>query len=262
MKEQQHRKLNVGCGFDHRPGYVNVDLHERHRPDVVADVLDLSSFPSGFYDELIAQDVLEHVTRLDVRRALFEWNRVLAIGGKIFVRTTELGGLVRLLEVPEHQGLDDQERLIQNIFGTQAYTGDFHLSGFTEPLFRFYMWEAGFELSSLSLHEGAFLDAWARKTRHLGFEHVDAIAGDEAFVRAVHEMVLGRAPRGEELAVELGSPGARKRLVMTLLLSDDAKRRMKERAPAFPSTLHQPGLLRRVARRAKSVVKAAVRPLR
>ena len=59
--------------------------------------------------------------------------------------------------------------------------------------------------------------------------------------------------------MELGSPGARKRLVMTLLLSDDAKRRMKERAPAFPSTLHQPGLLRRVARRAKSVVKAAVR---
>ena len=262
MKEQQHRKLNVGCGFDHRPGYVNVDMHARHGPDVVADVLDLATFASGYYDELIAQDVLEHVTRLDVRRALFEWNRVLAIGGKIFVRTTELGGLVRLLEVPEHQGLDDQERLIQNIFGTQAYTGDFHLSGFTEPLFRFYMWEAGFEVSSLSLHEGAFLDGWARKTRHLGFERIEDTGGDQAFVRSVCEQVLGRLPNAEESSSGFAGAAERRQFVMKLLLSDEAKRRMKERAPVFPRTLHQPGLLRRAARRAKSVVKAAVRPLR
>ncbi len=262
MKEQQHRKLNVGCGFDHRAGYVNVDMHARHEPDVVANVLDLAAFPSGYYDELIAQDVLEHVTRLDVRKALFEWNRVLAIGGKIFVRTTELGGLVRLLEVPEHQGIEDQERLIQTIFGTQAYTGDFHLSGFTEPLFRFYMWEAGFELSSLSLHEGAFLDGWARKTRHLGFEHVEVTAGDPAFVKAVCEQVLGRAPTADEMGLNFAGGAERRQFVMTLLLSDEAKRRMKERAPVFSRTLHQPGLLRRVARRAKSVIKAAVRPLR
>lgn len=261
MKEQQHRKLNVGCGFDHREGYVNVDMHARHEPDVVANVLDLAAFPSGYYDELIAQDVLEHVTRFDVRKALFEWNRVLAIGGKIFVRTTELGGLVRLLEVPEHQGIDDQERLIQNIFGTQAYTGDFHLSGFTEPLFRFYMWEAGFDLISLALHQGAFLDGWARKTRHLGFEHAET-PGDPAFVEAVCHQVLGRAPTTAEVGLNFAGAAERRQFVMTLLLSDEAKRRMKERAPVFPRTLHRPGLLRRVARRAKSAVKAAVRPLR
>src|SRR5258708_9197757 len=46
------------------------------------------------------------------------------------IRTTELGGFFRMLESPANQAMVDQERLIQNLFGTQAYTGDFHLTGF------------------------------------------------------------------------------------------------------------------------------------
>ncbi|MDP2269816.1 MAG: methyltransferase domain-containing protein [Archangium sp.] len=264
MKEQAHKRLNVGCGFDYRPGYVNVDMHQRHGPDVVADVLDLATFPSGFYEELVAQDVLEHVARSDVRRALFEWNRVLAVGGQIFVRTTELGGLVRALEAPEHQGIYDQERLIQNVFGTQAYQGDFHLSGFTEPLFRFYMWEAGFEVSSITLHQGVFLDAHARKLNDLGFELDRADTPAPAFVSQLFRAVLGREPNPEELRQETAALDgtSRRSLIMKLLLSDERKEIMARRVPPFPRALHRPGLLRRVARRAKRLVKAAVAPLR
>jgi hypothetical protein len=32
------RKLNLGCGWDKRDGYLNVDLHGSHDPDLVADV--------------------------------------------------------------------------------------------------------------------------------------------------------------------------------------------------------------------------------
>lgn len=255
MKEQQHRKLNVGCGFDYRQGYVNVDLHERHQPDVVANVLDLATFATGYYEELVAQDVLEHVTRDDVRRALFEWNRVLAVGGRMFIRTTELGGLVRALESPENQGLHAQERLVQNLFGTQAYTGDFHLSGFTEPLFRHYLWEAGFEIASLELHQGVFLDCWARKARDLGFERVDARPVEEPFICSSYADLLGRQPSEAELQVELQARSKRE-LLMKLLLSEERKNLMFERAPPFPRTLHVPHLLLRAARRAKRLVKA------
>ncbi len=260
MKERAHQKLNVGCGFDYRLGYVNVDMHARHNPDVVANVLDLASFPSAFYEEVIAQDVLEHVTRADVRRALFEWNRVLKPGGRIFIRTTELGGLVRLLEVPEHQNIEDQERLVQNLFGTQAYTGDFHLSGFTEGLFRFYMWEAGFEVDSLSLHHGAFLDAWATRARSLGFERLEQ-ATDERFLREAFQEVLGRAPATGELSGELDSSAARRALVMKLLLGDERRAALRLRAPTFPRTLHPQPLIVRLARKAKRLVKSAVRRL-
>ncbi len=257
MLETKHRRLNLGCGFDYRQGYVNVDMHERHKPDVVADVLDLATFPTGHYDELIAQDVLEHVTRADVRKALFEWNRVLALGGKIFIRTTELGGLVRLLEAPENQAIEDQERLLQNLFGTQAYQGDFHLSGFTEPVFRHYMWEAGFEVTSLSLHHGAFLDAWARKARNLGFERLDDSSPDEAFLQGAFRELLSREPQPAELG-QLSAP-SRREVIKKLLLSDERRAAMQRCAPSFPRTLHQPGLLRRVARRAKRLVKAVAK---
>ena len=285
MQETKLRKLNLGCGFDYRQGYVNVDMHERHKPDVVANVLDLASFPTGFYEELIAQDVLEHVTRDDVRKALFEWNRVLALGGKIFIRTTELGGLVRLLEAPENQTIEAQERLVQNIFGTQAYQGDFHLSGFTERLFRYCMWEAGFEIDSMTLHYGAFLDSWAHKTRHIGFED-DQGTIDEAFLQRTYQQLLGRPPS----AAELTEPGSRRELIRRLLLSEERRNAMRSKAPHFSCTLHQPalsqppphqpgvqgtvpppampttaaqpGILRRVARRAKGLVKSALAPLR
>ena len=263
MKEQAHQKLNVGCGHDYRQGYVNVDLHQRHKPDVVADVLDLVSFPTAFYEELVAQDVLEHVTRADVRKALFEWNRVLKVGGRIFIRTTELGGLVRALEAPEHQGIDDQERLIQNVFGTQAYTGDFHLSGFTEPLFRFYMWEAGFEVESLTLTCGAFLDAWGHKVRDLGFGRLEKPVGNEAFVRSAFVELLGHQPSPDELRAELATleaPHWRRRTIMKLLLSDEYKAAVRrQQAPVFPRTLHQRGLLYRAARRAKRLVVKVLR---
>lgn len=255
--ERLHRKLNLGCGYDRREGYVNVDLHERHGPDVVANVLELTTFPGSFYEEVYAQDVLEHVTRADVRKALFEWNRVLAMNGRLFVRTTDVGGLVRQLEAPENQGLHDQERLIQNMFGTQAYTGDFHLAGFTERIFRFYLWEAGFEVVSLGLYAGAFLDCWARKVRDVGFARVTEATEAEPWVRSVYAELMQRPPRADELAADLTAP--RHDVVQRLLLSDEHKAGMMARAPVFPLTLHRPSLIQRAERKLKRAVKSVLR---
>ncbi|MBO9513995.1 MAG: methyltransferase domain-containing protein [Variovorax sp.] len=80
------RKLNLGCGFDIRPGYLNVDLHEWHKPDLVADITRLDMLPSGGFDEVVAQDVLEHLERHKVQGALDEWVRLLCEDGVIHIR--------------------------------------------------------------------------------------------------------------------------------------------------------------------------------
>jgi hypothetical protein len=41
--------------------------------------------------------------------------------------------------------IERQEELVQCLFGTQAYTGDYHHSGFTELLLRHYLADAGFD---------------------------------------------------------------------------------------------------------------------
>jgi predicted SAM-dependent methyltransferase len=148
------RKLNVGCGFDKREGYLNVDLQGFHEPDLIADTRDLHPLPSDFYEELVAQDVLEHVKREDVPRALREWNRVLVIGGRLRIRTTDLISLGRWLTES-----DDPERhrlVVHMTFGTQAYEGDYHLCGFTELLLRDYLAASGFD----QIEFGPLYDDW------------------------------------------------------------------------------------------------------
>jgi hypothetical protein len=74
MDEFDYRKypnnLNLGCGFDKRPGYTNVDMNSFHSPDLVCDVLDLSVLPKNYYVEIVAQDILEHLPRNLTKSAL------------------------------------------------------------------------------------------------------------------------------------------------------------------------------------------------
>jgi SAM-dependent methyltransferase len=58
------RKLNLGCGEDKKEGYVNVDIHDHVKPDVVHD---LNIFPYPFqeneFDVIEAFHVLEHLDK-------------------------------------------------------------------------------------------------------------------------------------------------------------------------------------------------------
>jgi hypothetical protein len=130
------------------------------------------------------------------------------------------------------------------------------------------MWEAGFEIETLGLLHGAFLDSWARKIRDISFQHlIDRAAGNEPFVRSAYQEILGRPPRTEEQAEDLSSltnnDQGRLNVIRKLLLSDERKQRMIAQAPTFPRTLHresthQTTLLRRVARKCKRMVKSVL----
>ena len=56
------RKLNLGCGFDKREGWVNADNFPQCQPDVL---LDIESTPwaldDNSFDHILLKHVLEHV---------------------------------------------------------------------------------------------------------------------------------------------------------------------------------------------------------
>jgi SAM-dependent methyltransferase len=54
-------KLNIGCGFNKRPGYINVDKEKACEPDVVADLEGRWPFEDNTVDEVSAIHVLEHL---------------------------------------------------------------------------------------------------------------------------------------------------------------------------------------------------------
>jgi predicted SAM-dependent methyltransferase len=157
------KKLNLGCGFDHRQGYINIDFQEFHNPDLIADITKLSMLPDDYYEEIVAQDVLEHIERTKTLTVLVEWNRLLRCGGILILRVPNLIGLLELFKHTDFVSPGQQENLVQCLFGTQAYSGDFHLTGFTEILLRHYLVSAGFELQSLKAKDRWLFDATAIK---------------------------------------------------------------------------------------------------
>ena len=137
-------KVNLGCGFDIRSDYLNIDFQEFHNPDLVADIRKLDMLPSGVYEEILAQDCLEHFPRSDAEPTLLEWSRLLKCGGILKLRVPDLIGLLELFNWESKQSVEDQKTLVQCLYGTQAYNGDWHLNGFTKVLLEHYLKQAGF----------------------------------------------------------------------------------------------------------------------
>ena len=231
-----YRKLNVGCGFDIRPGYLNVDLNDFHSPDIVADIIDLKGFPSNTFEEIVAKDVLEHFLWADTPKALLEWNRVLAPGGRLFLATTWLTGLAQRILHPSFADLEFQRLTIVNLFSMQKYPGDFHYTAFTERLLRYHMWAAGFEVESLEIFGGWIIQGWFVKRRDYSGEDLRDIQGDEAFVGAVYRALLEREadPGGMAGKIEALAAGAdRMDIYKGVILSEERTELMARKCPQF-----------------------------
>jgi len=86
VKREASRKLNLGCGRDLRPGYVNVDRSDAVGADLVWD---LSSLPlpleAESFDEILVLDVIEHLH--EVVPFMEEVHRLLSSGGVVRITT-------------------------------------------------------------------------------------------------------------------------------------------------------------------------------
>jgi SAM-dependent methyltransferase len=148
--------LNLGCGDDWRPvrdGWINLDLHTRQHPDVVADVRSLP-FQNDRFTTILAHDILEHLGRTETDAVLAEWARVLAPDGIISIRVPSFHHLAaRALN--GGGDLDADYSVIWLAYGTQSIRGDYHLTSFTPALLRWYLERAGLHVWTVGM-----LDEW------------------------------------------------------------------------------------------------------
>lgn len=187
-------KLNIGSGWDNRKGWVNIDMHARHNPDIVADATQLTPIEDNYAAYAVAQDILEHIHRNRVMTALREWNRVLRPSGLLEIRTTDVIAITDLMRKPDRANPEQHNTLLRCMFGTQGYEGDFHLSGFTEIWMRDAMEKAGFEIVYLGHHDQWLLDVVGRKVRHCPPDPLVTIESNEIFLEAAYRQFLGREP--------------------------------------------------------------------
>jgi predicted SAM-dependent methyltransferase len=124
------RRVHVGCGGVHIPGFVNVDIDPTTRADVIADIR-LRRFPDGFADTIYACHVLEHMAHDEVPGVLAAWHRVLAPDGVLYVSVPDLDRIVRIYTANwQHFQTRPNTPWIGLIYGGQEDPYDFHRTGF------------------------------------------------------------------------------------------------------------------------------------
>jgi len=121
-------KLNLGCGSEHKKGYLNIDLY-----CPVADLIHDLSQPLPFKDESIdkiyASHVIEHLSRAEWQKAKQDWARVLKKGGKLEILCPDLEYC--MLNFLRNYHGKKWEYWIKTIYGSQEAEGEFHRNGFT-----------------------------------------------------------------------------------------------------------------------------------
>ena len=231
-------RLNLGCGFDKKRGYVNVDLSAAHHPDVVANVLNLDFLPKSHYSEIIAQDILEHLPRTSTKRALLHWASLLKRQGILKIRVPDVLGAASMLADRRNQSIERQETIIQNLFGTQAYTGDFHFTTFTEVVIRHYLQQCGFSIVEFKKMDSWLFDISAAKQKDVNPRDLDDFSdllsiGSELpdFIGACYQHILGRHVDGEGLAFYLAELEAgrvsKEQLISILVSSEEYKKKRR-----------------------------------
>jgi hypothetical protein len=106
-------RINVGCGHEIVPGFINLDVRPVPGHDLRADVLRLP-FASGSVVEARAGSLLEHFA--DPCEPLAELHRVLMDPGRLIVRVPALGTNAAHLD-PTHRFLADLTQWRQILLG-------------------------------------------------------------------------------------------------------------------------------------------------
>jgi SAM-dependent methyltransferase len=124
-------RLNLGCGRDIRPGFVNLDVAPLPGVDVVHD-LDSGPLPfeDAAFEEIVCKDVLEHVA--DLVAVMRELHRVSVPGARLEIESPHFSSRAFYVD-PTHRrafSVDTFDFFAGGGgFGERDYYFDFHFAG-------------------------------------------------------------------------------------------------------------------------------------
>ena len=139
-------KLHIG-GKKRAPGWEILDAVPASHVDHVGNANDLSRFIDGSFTEIYASHVLEHFDFIDeILLALREWNRVLQVGGILYVSVPDMDVLAKLFLNKDELTPSERFLVMRMMFGAHSDAFDYHHVGLNEELLGEYLRQSRFSL--------------------------------------------------------------------------------------------------------------------
>lgn len=132
------RKLHIGAGRVHLPGFINVDIFDTHHADLYCDLTRLPWDP-GTFELIYASHVLEHVHRRMVTATLYHWGEMLRKGGILRLAVPNFDAVVQ-----EYQEKRNLEQLLGLLYGGQNHPKNNHFVTFNHDTLSEHLKKAGF----------------------------------------------------------------------------------------------------------------------
>ncbi len=145
------KKIEIGSGLNKRPGYETCDVRNIPGVDHVC-AADNLPFTDETIDEVYSRHVIEHFTLKEFIKTLAEWNRVLKVGGEVYIICPNLMWHLKQILEGTHASFYTKDRGSNarywgfgSLFGWQQDDYDIHKFGYYFELLQDILHEAGFE---------------------------------------------------------------------------------------------------------------------
>ncbi len=132
-------RLLLGGRTTKLEGWKNVDLYDSEGVDIRADASKLFMVKDQSVSEIYASHILEHFSHTKTLDVLKEWNRVLKIGGKVYISVPDFDAMIKL-----YAKCGMTEFIRNMLYGDQGYTLAYHYTAFTYPVLAATCIGAGF----------------------------------------------------------------------------------------------------------------------
>lgn len=165
-------KLNIGCDVNHLPGFINIDMREEVKPDVVADVTKGLDFKDGSMELIRLEHFLEHLFYIQIEPFLRECYRLLKGEGEIVIEVPDILKVCKLFIEKKKP----EKECLKAIYGGYADSGinipQVHKWGWSGETLKDILEKIGFEIVKLGPGELHFpeRDTFIRAKKRIKIE--------------------------------------------------------------------------------------------
>ena len=135
-------KINIG-GETKKDGWKILNAQEKHNPDYIGNIEDLTQFENETIDEIYASHIIEHINQKKMQNTFKGIFRILKKGGKFYVSVPDLEILCHFFVSP----LANKKikfHTMRMIYGGQIDNYDYHYFGWNYEFMNDYLRGAGF----------------------------------------------------------------------------------------------------------------------